>query len=145
MISNMLRFPASILENRDDWFFPQFSENAALRPQLRAYPPVNMGSTDSSVEVYLFVPGMDAKALDISLEKNLLSIAGERKPLDQDSDQAEDVSRRERFYGRFKRVITLPEDVDPEKTEAVYRDGVLHIRIAKREETLPRQIKVNVQ
>ena len=50
--------------------------------------------------------------------------------------------RRERFNGSFKRVITLPEDVDPDKVNAAYRDGVLHITVERKEELQPRKIEV---
>ncbi|RTZ66982.1 MAG: Hsp20/alpha crystallin family protein [Aquificaceae bacterium] len=144
MISNMLRFSPAFFEGFDEVFAPEFSAYAPTRRRERVmtYPQVNMGVTDKSVEVYLFVPGMDASALDVSLEKNLLSVTAKREtvtPEDEDTMQ-----RQERFSGQFKRVITLPEDVDPNKTDAVYKDGVLHISIAKREESQPRKIQVNV-
>ncbi len=141
MISDMLRFAPLALEGLDDLLTtePAFT---LMRNRLHTYPQINMGVTDNSVEVYLFVPGMDAESLDVSLEKNLLSVSAERK--DGVTNDDDTMSRRERFSGRFKRVITLPEDVDPDKTEAVYRHGVLHISVAKREEALPRKIQVNV-
>ncbi len=138
MISNMLRFPPSLFEGLDEIFAQDFIP----RSRARAYPQVNMGVTDKSVEVYLFTPGMDASALDVSIEKNLLSVSGERKSDELDDKEA--LNRRERFVGKFKRTIALPEDVDPDQTEAVYRDGVLHISVAKKEEIQPRQIKVTV-
>ncbi len=140
MISNMLRFNPTLFESLNDIFaqdFPVFAE----RVQMQTFPQVNMGVTDKSVEVYLFAPGVDAANLDISLEKNLLSISGERK-VEEAGDDKDVMSRRERLFGRFKRTITLPDDVDIDKTEATYRNGVLHISIAKREESQPRQIKV---
>jgi HSP20 family protein len=141
MISNMLRFTPSFFEGLDEVFAldPAFS---TLRRHEVSYPQVNMGITDKSVEIYLFVPGMDADSLDVSIEKNLLSITAER--VDEPPKSKDTLSRRERFIGRFKRVITLPEDVDPNNTEATYKEGVLHISVAKREETLPRKITVNV-
>ncbi len=144
MISNMLRFSPSFFEGFDDFFAPEFSAYAPTRHRERAltYPQVNMGVTDKSVEVYLFVPGMDASELDVSLEKNLLSVTAKR--VTEESDDSDAIQRQERFSGQFKRVITLPEDVDPSKTEAVYKDGILHISVAKREESQPRKIQVNV-
>jgi HSP20 family protein len=138
MISNMLRFSPSLFEGLDELFAPELMQ----RSRVRAYPQVNMGVTDKSVEIYLFTPGMDASALDVSIEKNLLSVSGERKQDDLDDQDA--LNRRERFVGKFKRTIALPEDVDPDQTEAIYRDGVLHISVAKKEEVQPRQIKVKV-
>ena len=143
MISNMLRFPLSMFDDDlDNWFFP------GTRPvgqQTRsAFPPVNVGSTDKNVDVYLFIPGMEADALDVVLEKNLLSISGDRKMAEL-HDKKEDYFRQERFQGSFKRVITLPEEVDTESAEAVYRDGVLHISMAKLIAVKPRQVQVSVQ
>ncbi len=141
MISNMLRFTPSFFEGLDEVFAldPAFS---TVRQRDFSYPQVNMGVTDKSVEIYLFVPGMDADSLDVSIEKNLLSVTAER--VNEKPEGKDTISRRERFVGRFKRVITLPEDVDPDNTEATYKDGVLHISVAKREDTLPRKINVNV-
>ncbi len=139
MISNMLRFSPSFFEGLDELYTPAF---ASQRNLARVFPQVNMGVTDKSVEVYLFAPGMDASALDVTLEKNLLSVSGERKADQRDDDDA--LNRRERFVGKFKRTVALPEDVDPEQTEAIYRDGVLHISVAKKKEVQPRQINVTV-
>ena len=50
---------------------------------------------------------------------------------------------RERFEGDFRRVVTLPEDVDPDQVMASYRDGVLHLAIKRRAAVRPRQISVN--
>ena len=140
MISNMLRFPSSLFDDLDEMFFTYPAGSPRIRRE-RAYPPVNMGVTDSSVEVYVFLPGMSIEDIDVSLEKNMLSISGERKPEESEGEETT-TYREERFKGSFKRIITLPEDVDPEKTEAVYRDGVLHISIAKRSESQPRKIEV---
>jgi HSP20 family protein len=53
------------------------------------------------------------------------------------------VYANERFSGPFRRVVSLPEDADPSRVEASYRDGVLRISVAKRESSLPRRIEVN--
>ncbi len=105
-----------------------------------AFPPINVGATPEQVDVYLFAAGMDPKSLDISIQQNLLTIAGERKV-----SEAENANyyRKERFTGAFQRAITLPEDVDPDRVEARYQDGVLHITVQRREEAKPRQIEVH--
>jgi HSP20 family protein len=141
MISNMLRFPLSMFdEDLDNWLFPQ--QRAESRSLRSVYPAVNVGTTDKNVDVYLFVPGADPEALDVVIEKNLLSVSGERKLTQRDD---KDVSTRlERFAGEFKRVITLPEEVDADSAEAVYQDGVLHISMAKPVAIQPRQIQVSV-
>ena len=144
MISNMLRFPFSMSDNDfENLFSPHVFRNMD-RSDRSTYPAINMGTTDKSVDVYLFVPGMNADDLELVIDKNMLSVAGERK-LPDTANEEEGSYRQERFDGRFKRVITLPESVDTNSTEALYKNGVLHISIAKRVETKPRQIKISVQ
>ena len=110
----------------------------AARPG--SFPPVNVGSTPERVDLYLFAPGLDPKSLDISIQQNLLAVSGSRKvELDEDAEYY----RRERFDGDFRRVITLPDDVDPDKVEAKYRNGVLQVTVQRREANRPRQITVN--
>jgi HSP20 family protein len=103
------------------------------------FPAINVGASASRVDVYVFAAGVDPQSLDISIQQNLLTISGERK-----AALPEDVQlyRRERFSGGFRRVITLPEDVDPDKVQANYRDGVLHLMVDRREEVKPRRIEV---
>lgn len=123
-----------------DWFSPSpwFSSIRSVRPGT--YPPLNIGCNADSVNVYVFSAGLDPKSLSLSLQQNLLTVAGERKiPAEENATYY----RRERFNGSFQRVITLPDDVDPDKVEARYTDGVLHIRVGRREEVKPRRIEVH--
>jgi len=105
-----------------------------------AFPSVNVGTTPEEVDVYLFAPGVDPTTLDISLQNNVLTVAGERRVI---REEGASYYRKERFDGEFRRVLTLPEDVDPDRVDATYTDGVLHIRIERKESSKPRQIKVN--
>ena len=114
---------------------------AGIRAVRRGtFPPINVGSTADRVDVYVFAAGIDPTALDISIQQNLLVISGQRAvPVAQEGNYY----RRERYDGEFRRVITLPEDVDPERVDAKYRDGVLQITVRRRESAQPRQIAVN--
>ena len=87
----------------------------------------------------MFAAGLDPASLDISIQQNLLTIAGERQ---LSSEENANYYRKERFSGVFRRVITLPEDVDPDKVSARYQDGVLQITVQRREATRPRQIEI---
>ncbi len=104
------------------------------------FPALNIGSTPQSVEIYAFAPGIDPATLDVQIEKGVLTIAGERtaEPLPEKAT----LHIEERFSGRFRRVITLPDDIDPNRASAKYRDGVLHISIARQETALPRRITI---
>ena len=103
------------------------------------YPPINIGTTPERVDVYLFAAGVDPKTIDVSIQQNLLTVAGNRK-LAVNPDAG--YYRRERFDGEFRRVIALPDDADPERVEARYRDGVLQITVQRRQATRPRQVTV---
>lgn len=113
---------------------------AGIRSVARGtFPPINVGSTADRVDVYLFAAGVDPKTLDISIQQNLLTVAGEREATVPENVQS---YRQERFSGAFRRAISLPEDVDPEKVEAGYEDGVVHVTVRRREAARPRQIDV---
>ncbi len=107
-----------------------------------AFPPINIGNTAGSVEIYAFAPGIDPKQIELTIDRGVLSISGERPsglPLE---DNKVNVYGNGRFFGPFRRAISLPEDVDTAKVNATYRDGVLHISINRRESALPKRIAV---
>ena len=109
----------------------------------RAFPALNVGGTPQSAEVYAFAPGLDPAAIDVKLEKGVLSIAGERKSTLPEGRRGATVHVNERFAGRFHRVITLSDDLDPNEVRAAYRDGVLHVSIKRLASAQPRRINVN--
>jgi HSP20 family protein len=111
----------------------------------RTFPAVNIGSTPDAVEVIAFAPGIDPKALQITIDKGLLVISGERAENTENKEREDDVSvyAQERFTGQFRRVISLPEDADPNQVHATCRDGIVRVSVAKRESAKPRQIAVN--
>jgi HSP20 family protein len=117
-----------------------FDWSPSIRGLGRGYPAMNVGGTPRSVEIYAFAPGIDPAAIDVQIEKGVLTIAGERKA--QPAPEKAAVHIDERFAGRFRRVVTLPDDVDPNAVQAKYRDGVLHISIQRKESTLPRRISI---
>jgi len=108
-----------------------------------AFPAVNVGSTPDSVEVIAFAPGIDPKEIEITVDRGLLSLSGERRSDSSQAQREANTYAQERFTGKFRRVISLPEDADPTKVEAKFRDGVLHVTVAKRESSKPRQISVS--
>ena len=117
-----------------------FERQPAIRGAARGYPAINVGSTPRSLELFVFAPGLDPATLDVRIEKGVLTVAGERKP-----DPAPENATRhvdERFAGAFRRIITLPDDADPDAVEAKYRDGVVHLTIARKQAAQPRRITV---
>lgn len=106
------------------------------------YPALNIGSSASAVEIYAFAPGMDPATIDVNLERGVLSITGERKNALPAGDEKTTRHLEERFAGRFRRVVSLPDDIDPDAVSAAYTDGVLHVSIKRREAAQPRRITV---
>ncbi len=114
----------------------------SIRGFARGYPALNVGSTPKSVEVYAFAPGIDPARIEINLEKGVLTIEGERARTLPADDGKATVHVNERFEGRFRRVLSLPDDIDPAAVNASYRDGVLHVSVQRRESAQPRRIEV---
>ena len=125
-----------------DQVFP--SAGTSIRSTAGAtFPAINVGTTPTAVEVQALAPGLDPAKLEISVDRGLLIIAGERASELPPQAERTTVYANERFAGRFRRVISLPEDADPGRVDANYRDGILRITVAKRESSLPRRIEVN--
>lgn len=146
MFSNLGSFEGSLLDElrrmgqEMDQNFGAGGWPSGIRAVARdSYPPINIGSTPEQIDVYLFAAGLDADSLDISIQQNLLTVDGERKPV---REEGADYYRKERFDGAFHRVLSLPEDADPDRVEASYRDGLLHISIQRRAAARPRQIEI---
>lgn len=160
----------SLLKTPGDWFadFEQLQDRvdellsgrAASASSIRAvgragaFPALNVGTWAEALEIYAFAPGVDPKSVDVSVEKGLLAISGERgaqhggetaagASSSGRAAQERNVYAKERFSGRFRRVVALPEDADPSRVEATYRNGVLKIVVPKRESSRPRQIPVS--
>lgn len=119
-----------------------------LGPSIRGvgrggFPALNIGSTPQSVELYAFVPGLDPDKIEVNLEKGILTISGERSDDLTTEDKKATVHINERFAGQFRRVVSLPEDVDPDGITANYREGVLHISVKRRESVQPRRISIH--
>ena len=104
------------------------------------FPPVNITQDADHFYVRAEVPGIDAKALSISAIRGRLSLSGTRE-LPKEHERVS-YHRRERAEGSFSRIVTLPSEVDAERVEARYTDGILTITLPKAEAAKPRQIRV---
>ncbi|MFT3719864.1 Hsp20/alpha crystallin family protein [Pseudorhodoferax sp.] len=118
-----------------------------LSPSIRGFarqgfPALNVGGTPTSIEIYAFAPGVDPATLEVSLERGLLSIAGERKSVLPPAEAKASVHINERFDGKFRRALSMPEDADPDGVQASLRDGVLHVTVKRRAAAQPRRIAV---
>ena len=135
----------SALQNRMSRLFAEQQYGADREESLTAgafVPPVDIYEDEHSIQLKLEVPGIDQKDLDVKVENNVLTVSGERKF--EKEEKEENFRRVERRYGSFTRSFTLPNTVNPEDVSADYNDGVLKIRLGKRAEAKPKQIKVNI-
>jgi HSP20 family protein len=105
-------------------------------------PPVDVYEDEHNITLKIEIPGIDEKDVDVRIENNTLTVHGERKF--EKEEKEENYRRVERQYGSFTRSFTLPTTVDPDQVQANYDKGVLKIKLSKKAEAKPKQIKVNV-
>jgi HSP20 family protein len=105
-------------------------------------PPVDVYEDEHNVTLKIEVPGIEEKDIDVRIENNTLTVHGERKF--EKEEKEENYRRVERQYGSFTRTFTLPNTVNQDSVQADYDKGVLKVRLAKKAEAKPKQIKVNV-
>jgi HSP20 family protein len=107
------------------------------------YPALNVGSTPTAIELFAFAPGLDPASIELNLDRGVLTLSGERQRIaPAQSDAKATLHQNERFAGRFRRVVSLPDDIDPEAVTADYRDGVLHVSVQRRASAQPRRIDI---
>lgn len=130
--------------------FPSFwreMDELLTTPEAQArqftIPPADIVEAEKQVEIKLDMPGVDPEKIDVKLENDQLTVAAER--VEEKKTEEKGWVRRERSSGRFSRSFTLPHTLDGAKLEASYRHGVLTITVPRREETLPRSLKVKVE
>ena len=150
MYESLLNFPGGLFADYDrvrrdiDALLGQSGSAQGIRSTAGgAYPSMNIGHTANSVDVFAFAPGIDAAKTEVTLDRGVLTIAGERTSDLPTDGKAASVYGQERFAGRFRRAVSLPEDVDPTKVSASYRDGVLHVSVGRREALQPKRIAID--
>lgn len=149
MYESLIGFPSNLFgelerlqRHVDDTFGLVSGRAASIRSVAPGtFPPLNIGTTPRSVEIYAFAPGVDPGKLEITLDRGVLMLSGERAPAES-SDTQRVAYVSERVTGSFRRAVSLPDDIDPDKVNAQYREGLLHISIARREEAQPKRISI---
>ncbi len=133
------------LQNRMNSLFQDYTRGGGEGDVVTAasfVPPVDIYEDDQKIVLKLEVPGMKLEDFDVQIENDTLSVRGERKF--EKEEKEENFHRIERRYGSFFRSFALPNTVDAGKVSASYDAGVLKIALVKREESKPKQIKVQV-
>jgi len=129
-------------DNFEQAFRPGSTGSIRALPR-HTFPVINVGSTQDAIEVLALAPGVEPSALQITIDKGLLVIAGERNNDGPARGANTAAYAQERFKGSFRRVVSLPEDADVSQIHAVCRDGMLRVTVPRREAFKPRQISVN--
>jgi HSP20 family protein len=149
MYESLLNYPSGLFgqferlrRELDDAFGTSALPSSIRSVAAGGLPALNVGRTPTSVEVYAFAPGLDPSKIEVTLDRGVLRIAGERKSALPEDRKGVHVYARERGAGSFARAVALPDDVDPAHVNASYRDGVLMVSIARREATQPKRIAV---
>ncbi len=106
-------------------------------------PALDVHDEKDAFTVTLEAPGLKKEDFEISFHDGVLSISGERK--EEKEAKERNYFRRERYFGRFARSVSLPADVKADKIGATYKDGILAVTLPKAEEAKPKQIQVNVK
>jgi HSP20 family protein len=119
-------------------------ERSSIRGLTGAsFPVINVGDTPDAVEVMALAPGLDPASLQLTVDRGVLVMSGERKSQLPEPGDDTSIYAQERFAGNFRRVVSLPEDADPARVDASYRDGILRVTVGKRESSKPRRIEVS--
>lgn len=105
------------------------------------FPAVNIYDDGESFLVRAEIPGVDKQSLDISVKGNQLVLRGERRL--EPATEAANYHRREREGGKFRRVVTMPEQVDAEKISANYKGGVLEVVLPRSPQARERRIEIH--
>lgn len=133
------------LRREIDRVFESFRTSPAnpLRPG-RTYPAINLSEDADTVRVEALAPGLDPQTISVSVQRNQLTISGDKPGLGEEVKR-DQLYRNERGFGRFSRTLTLPSEVNADKVNAEYRaNGVLVITMPKSEAAKPKRIDVKV-
>jgi HSP20 family protein len=122
-----------------------WSRRSAFLPgrAARAYPLLNVSAEKDKVFVDAFAPGLDMDSLEVSIDRNVLTLAGQKQTLPDVAPEA--YHRNERAAGSFVRTLRLDFEVDEDKVEAEYEDGILRVALPKAQSALPRKVEIRVK
>ncbi len=120
--------------------FSRRTDRAAMPRETAWTPAVDVYETQDEMVAVLEIPGVTQKEIEISLVRDTLSVRGERRREEQVGDG--NYHRVEGTYGPFFRSLVLPSVVDAHRIRAAYKNGLLEIRLPKREEAKPRPVPI---
>jgi HSP20 family protein len=124
-----------------DRLFGRFMRGLDTFDDVRKFAPaIDIEEHDDKFEVLAELPGVDMKDIDTTVNNNMLTISGEKR---ESKDKKDDkYSYTERYYGSFRRDLTLPDHIDVDKIDAQVSGGILKISLPKTEKAAPKKISV---
>ncbi len=139
---------------RFDWTLDPFHELHRLQRDMNRlfagfttpaeqFPALNLWSSPEEVVLTAEIPGVDPKDVDVSVVGNVVTLEGERK--EDASIPADSLHRRERENGKFMRSVRLPYEVEAERVQARYENGILRVTLPRKESTKPRRIAIHAE
>ena len=138
VVADPLRLISGDVDSIFDRFFGETPTGRS--PSRVATPRLDVTETETDYRVSAELPGVDEKDIELSVDDGVLVLKGERKV--EEEDRARKAYRREQFYGRFHRAVTLPSEVDVEGTTAAFKNGILEVTLPKAEGSKPHKISV---
>jgi HSP20 family protein len=130
-----------LMRRQMDQLFRSVPEKRLERDAAGVFPAINLSEDSNNFFIRAELPGVSAEDINIQAVKNSLTISGERKFEEEDSEAK--YHRREREAGKFSRALTIPGDIDADKVQAKLRNGLLTLTVPKAEKAKPKQISVN--
>lgn len=143
----------------EPWEFDIFSDFEKLRREIDKmfedflpirreremvfFPKIDLYEDENEIVLKAELPGLDKKDIDITVTENEIHLKGERK--EETEKKKENFYRKEICYGKFERSIPLPVEVDPEKVEAEFKEGILEIKMPKKEEAKRKVRKIEIK
>lgn len=131
--------PTSIADMMEDFWRRPFAAFPFFKGEIE-YPAVDVSETDKEIAVTAELPGIEPKDVEITLDKGLLTIRGEKKF--EEEEKKENYHRIERSYGSFTRSISLPAEVDESKVKAKFDKGVLNVTMQKSKTAKTKKIPI---
>lgn len=140
--------PFERLRDEMDSLFDEFYRGFSMEPFYGGeakpfYPDIDVAETDKEIKISAELPGMDEKDIEVNLNRDSLTIRGEKK--EEKEDKGKDYYHMERSYGSFNRTIPLPVEIESEKAEARFKKGILTVTVPKSEKSIESKKKIEIK
>lgn len=129
-----------------DDFFPFRTPITMMENTMETWKPsADIVANKDNYTIHAELPGVPKESVKVTIDKNMLTLSGERKSEINEDDKDKQYHRRERMYGKFMRTFELPENVDPNQIKANFKDGILEISVPRTEVEEAKAIEIPIQ